>query len=68
MDDEVDGALQEVRDFFHDVMVEFRRVSWPTRREVAGSTAVVVVMVVILAVFLASVDNILSWLVGRILR
>jgi preprotein translocase subunit SecE len=60
--------LQKVRDFFRDVMVEFRRVSWPSRREVAGSTAVVVVMVLVLAVFLAGVDNILSWLVGHILR
>jgi preprotein translocase subunit SecE len=60
--------LQKVRDFFRDVMVEFRRVSWPSRREVAGSTAVVVVMVVVLAVFLAGVDNILSWLVGHLLH
>jgi preprotein translocase subunit SecE len=60
--------LKKVRDFFRDVMVEFRRVSWPSRRDVAGSTAVVVVMVVVLAVFLAGVDNLLSWLVGYILR
>ncbi len=61
-------VLTKVREFFHDVMVEFRRVSWPTRREVVGSTTVVIVMVVILAVFLAAVDNALSWLVGHVLR
>ncbi len=60
--------LNKVREFFHDVLVEFRRVSWPTRREVMGSTTVVVVMVLVLAVFLAAVDNALSWLVGLILR
>ena len=60
--------LKKVREFFHDVVVEFRRVSWPSRREVVGSTTVVVVMVFVLAVFLAAVDNALSWLVGLILR
>jgi preprotein translocase subunit SecE len=60
--------LNKVREFFHDVVVEFRRVSWPSRREVVGSTTVVVVMVFVLAVFLAAVDNALSWLVGLILR
>jgi len=60
--------LKKVREFFHDVLVEFRRVSWPSRREVVGSTTVVIVMVVVLAVFLAAVDNGLSWLVGLVLR
>ena len=60
--------LNKVREFFHDVLVEFRRVSWPSRREVVGSTTVVIVMTVILALFLAGVDNALSWIVGKILR
>ena len=61
-------ALKKVRDFFHDVMVEFRRVSWPTRQEVIGSTSVVIVMVLVLAVFLAVVDHALTWLVRLIIR
>ncbi len=60
--------LTKVREFFHDVLVEFRKVSWPSRREVTGSTTVVIVVVVILAVFLAAVDIGLSRLVGLILR
>ena len=60
--------LSKVREFFHDVLVEFRRVSWPTRREVTGSTTVVIVMVLILAVFLAVVDHTLTRLVRLILR
>ena len=46
-------TLRKVREFFHDVVVEFRRVAWPTRKEVVGSTSVVIVMVLVLAVFLA---------------
>jgi preprotein translocase subunit SecE len=60
--------LRKVREFFHDVLVEFRKVSWPSRREVIGSTTVVIVVVLVLAVFLAAVDIALSRLVGFILR
>jgi preprotein translocase subunit SecE len=61
-------ALRKVREFFHDVLVEFRRVSWPTRKEVMGSTSVVIVMVLVLAVFLAVVDHALTWLVRLVIR
>ena len=60
--------LKKAREFFHDVLVEFRRVSWPSRREVTGSTTVVIVVVMVLAVFLAVVDVGLSRLVGLMLR
>jgi len=61
-------ALRKVREFFHDVLIEFRRVSWPTRKDVLGSTSVVIVMVLVLAVFLAVVDHALTWLVRLIIR
>jgi preprotein translocase subunit SecE len=61
-------TLRKVREFFHDVLVEFRRVSWPTRKEVMSSTSVVIVMVIVLAVFLAVVDHALTWLVRLVLR
>jgi preprotein translocase subunit SecE len=60
--------VRKLREFFHDVVVEFRKVSWPSRREVTGSTTVVIVVVLVLAVFLAVVDIGLSRLVGLILR
>jgi preprotein translocase subunit SecE len=60
--------VRKLREFFHDVVIEFRKVSWPSRREVTGSTTVVIVVVLVLAVFLAVVDIALSRLVGLILR
>jgi len=60
--------VRKAREFFHDVLIEFRKVSWPSRREVVGSTTVVIVVVLVLAVFLAVVDIALSRLVGLILR
>ncbi len=60
--------LKKLREFFHDVLVEFRRFAWPSRREVAGSTTVVIVMVLVVAVFLAVVDHTLTRIVRLILR
>ncbi len=60
--------LTKTREFFHDVLVEFRKVSWPSRREVMGSTTVVIVVVLVLAVFLWAVDSALAQFVRLILR
>ena len=59
------GRLQQ---FFREVAAEFRRVTWPNRAEVVGSTAVVLAVVLILAVYLAAVDVLLSRMVGVILK
>ena len=61
-------AFTTVREFFHDVTVEFRKVSWPSRREVMGSTTVVIVVVLVLAVFLYAVDQALSLAVHQLFR
>ena len=60
--------LKKVREFFHDVLVEFKKVSWPSRREVMGSTTVVIIVVLVLAVFLFVVDQALSAIVYQLFR
>jgi preprotein translocase subunit SecE len=60
--------LNRVQQFFREVAAEFRRVSWPSRAEVARSTLVVLAVVVVLAVYLGAVDVGLSKVVGVILR
>ncbi len=52
--------------FIKEVRNELRRVSWPSRDEIRGSTTVVVVIVLILAVFIGLVDRALSYLVSFI--
>jgi preprotein translocase subunit SecE len=47
-------------------MVELKRTTWPTRREVQGTTLVVIVTVFVFAVFLFAVDYVLSQGVTRI--
>ena len=62
------GALQRIRDFFREVLLEFKRVTWPSRSELMNSTTVVIVVTVVLAFFLGAVDIGLTKVVERILR
>ena len=58
--------FQKARRFLTEVMVELKRTTWPTRREVQGTTLVVIVTVFVFAVFLFAVDYVLSQGVTRI--
>jgi preprotein translocase subunit SecE len=49
--------------FLAEVKAEVMRVTWPSRAEALGGTAVVVVVVLLMAVFLGIVDAILSKIV-----
>jgi preprotein translocase subunit SecE len=60
--------LRRAQEFVKEVLVEFRKVSWPSRQELMNSTAVVIVVTVVLAFFLGGVDIGLARIVERILR
>jgi preprotein translocase subunit SecE len=62
------GFVTRTQEFVREVMVEFRKVTWPSRQELINSTAVVVVVTVVLAFFLGGVDIGLARIVERILR
>ena len=46
--------------FLTEVRAEVKKVTWPSRREAMGGTAVVVFVVLVMAMFLGIVDAILS--------
>jgi preprotein translocase subunit SecE len=52
-------ALRRFRAFLTEVWAELKKTSWPARREVYGTTLVVIVTVVICGFFLWIVDLIL---------
>ena len=62
------GAVARVREFVLEVLVEFRKVTWPSRDELINSTSIVIVVTVVLAFFLGVVDIGLTKVVERILR
>ncbi len=56
------------RTFLHEVRVEMRQVTWPTRHEVFVTTWVVIVTVAFFGLFFFGVDSSMSWLVQRIIK
>jgi preprotein translocase subunit SecE len=58
-----DGVVRFVR----EVRQEMRRVSWPTRRETLTSTAIILVLIMISALFFWFIDSIIAALVRVIL-
>ncbi len=60
--------LKRAKEFFDEVLAEFRRVTWPSREELINSTVVVIAVTVVIAFFLGGVDIVLARVVERILR
>ena len=60
--------FKKIFKFLREVRLEMKKVTWPTRKEITGSTSVVIVTVIIVAIYLGIVDNILQqamlWLVN----
>ncbi len=54
--------------FLKEVRTEMKKVNWPPKKEVVGSTIVVIVSVFILSFFLGLVDVTLQKLVTYVLR
>ena len=60
-------STAKIKGFFKGVLSEFKKVHWPSKKQVAVYTGVVIVAVLFLTAAIAVVDNILSFLLGLIL-
>ncbi len=60
--------VDKAKDYFKDVMVELKRVTWPTKKDTWAATWVVIITVIILSIFLGIVDLALSQFVKMFLR
>jgi preprotein translocase subunit SecE len=52
----VTGTIDETKEFLHDVRIEMRQVTWPSREDVISTTGVVIATVFFFGVFLWLVD------------
>ena len=52
--------LNKVTSFLNEVKVELSKVSWSTRKELVGSTIVVIVITLIMGLFIGLLDLVLS--------
>jgi preprotein translocase subunit SecE len=58
----------DAKQFYADVRSEMKKVSWPGRQEVVGTTIVVIVAVFFFGLYLGLVDYLLAMGLDRILR
>ena len=61
--DRIREFLRTAKQFFREVRVELKKVTWPTRKETIASTSVVLVTVFLVAFYLGIVDLGLSRLI-----
>jgi preprotein translocase subunit SecE len=62
------GWFNRFRQFVTEVVAELKKTSWPSRREVYGTTVVVIVTVMICALYLWVVDMMLNAGMDRVFR
>ena len=59
--------VDKAKDYFKDVMLELKRVTWPTKKDTMSATWVVLITVIILSIFLGLVDFVLSQVIKMFL-
>jgi preprotein translocase subunit SecE len=58
--DKIGGVFADTREFLHDVRVEMKQVTWPSREDVISTTWVVIATVAFFGVFLEVVDKLVQ--------
>ncbi len=61
-------SIGNLKTFFREVKVELLKCSWPTRKELFGSSVVVIVSVLILGAFVGACDLVNMALLKFIIR
>ncbi|HMD42206.1 MAG TPA: preprotein translocase subunit SecE [Candidatus Acidoferrum sp.] len=64
----VTGSVEGAREFLHDVRVEMKQVTWPSRDDVVSTTTIVIITVAFFGVFLAIVEKIAQFGLDRLLK
>ena len=65
---DVKNWSERTKDYFNELKLEMRRVSWPNRKQVENTTAVVIFSVFAFAAYFWVVDGVLSRIVLGILN
>ena len=60
--------VEKAKTFLEEVHAETKKVSWPSRRDIFGSTLVVIVAVFVIAGFLGVIDFGLSLMMGALIK
>ena len=60
--------VQNAKRFYREVRTEMKQVTWPDRREVAGTTVIVLIVVLIVGTYLSIMDELSRRTVGWIMQ
>jgi preprotein translocase subunit SecE len=59
--------MNKVMAFVNEVRAEIKKVTWPTKDELIGTTIVVCILVVVFAFILGAMDGFSSFLIRKII-
>jgi preprotein translocase subunit SecE len=59
------GPVTRVIDFYHGVMAEMKRVTWPDLQQVRSATIAIIIFVLILGLFITILDFVLQGVLIR---
>ncbi len=68
MEFSIKEKFEVAKQFLREVKTELKKVTWPSRKDTLSGTAVVLVAVFIIALFLGIVDSGLSNLIKELLK
>ena len=61
-----ENFITKAKNFLNEVKSEMKRVTWPTTKEVVGTTIVVIITVIFFSVYLYLCDIIFAWIINNI--
>jgi preprotein translocase subunit SecE len=67
MKEKVKVIIQKITQFLKEAKLELKKVTWPTPKQTVASTAVVIIIVFIVSIYLGIVDFVLAKLVKFVL-
>jgi len=59
--------FEKIVKFLKETKAEMRKVTWPTRDELIGSTKIVIVAALVVTLFVGIIDQILTLIIRRLL-
>jgi len=65
---DIRGSLEKLREYFREVFLEAKKVTWPSKKDTVKGTYIVLITVIIAAIFLGIVDVGLAKIIQTLLR
>ncbi len=58
---------EQITQFLRETKVELKKVTWPSKKELIGSTVVVIIFVLLIAAYFGIIDLIYTTIIGKFL-